>query len=98
MVYSEEDTCRLSEKRSVLDGASDDDGERNSYNLDDSFLDAADDDDAAAAAVSSSSGEMDESDWQPDDDVDELVTEAKDFKQNTRMQRNTWYTRTRLVA
>ena len=78
--------CNLG--KSALDGASDDDGEANSYDYDDSFIDDSE--------VSSSSFEdADDSDYNPndrrggesDEDLTELVGDAQAFIGNKKMQK-----------
>ncbi len=67
------------DKRSVLHQASDDDGEPNTYDYDDSFLD---DEHAVGSESSSSYGdpEDEDSDYNPEEeDVRSLVKEAKSF-------------------
>lgn len=70
-------------KKSVVVGDSDDDGEPNDYDLDDSFID--DDDDEEDFDITD-----EDSDWMPDsqdkdsEDVKELVKEAKQFVRGRR--------------
>lgn len=74
--------------KSALDGASDDDGEANSYNYDDSFIDDSD-------VSSSSFDDADDSDYNPndrhgresDEDLTELVGDAQAFIGNKKMQK-----------
>ena len=69
---------------SVLAGASDDDGDINTYDYDDSFLDDVE----LSSKSSSNFGEEEtDSDWEPDDseDVKNLVKEAKSFMKNKKM-------------
>ncbi|XP_040285977.1 aprataxin and PNK-like factor isoform X1 [Bufo bufo] len=69
-------------KRSLLDGDSDDDGESNDYDLEDSFIDDDEDEDFDITD--------EDSDWMPDsgdkdsEDVKELLTEAKKFMRRKR--------------
>lgn len=75
----------------MLDDASDDDGEANTYDYDDSFLDDEDGDGSDEESFNINSDNTD-SDYKPDDvaddeedDVSELVNEAKDFITNKKM-------------
>ena len=81
---------KTSKHRSVLDDASDDDDEPNTYDYNDSFL--ADDGEESGSSYSAS----DDSDWQPqgddddddadvDEDVNELLTEARGFLRSKNM-------------
>jgi len=82
---------KASKHRSVLDDASDDDDEPNTYDYNDSFL--ADDGEESGSSYSAS----DDSDWQPqgdddddadvDEDVNELLTEARGFLRSKNMTR-----------
>ena len=80
----------LTAKVSALAGDSDDDDEPNTYDYNDSFID-----DANQAMASEQSteygGESEDSDWAPGDneDVSELVDEAKDFMSNKKMHKTT---------
>ena len=69
-------------KRSLLDGASDDDGEGNSYDLRDDFIDdSGSSDESASTEVESSESE----EWRPAEEVSDLLTEANDFVRNPKM-------------
>eukprot|EP00800_Vazella_pourtalesii_P022718 TRINITY_DN8971_c0_g2_i1.p1 TRINITY_DN8971_c0_g2~~TRINITY_DN8971_c0_g2_i1.p1 ORF type:complete len:578 (-),score=101.52 TRINITY_DN8971_c0_g2_i1:50-1720(-) len=71
-------------KRSVLVGTSDDDGEENCYNLKDDFID----DDGTSDESASTEVETSESEeWQPADDVTDLLEEANQFVKNPKMLR-----------
>ena len=71
-------------KKSVLDGTSDDDGDKNSYNLKDDFIDdSGSADESASTEVETSESE----EWQPADDVTDLLEEANDFVKNPKMLR-----------
>ena len=73
--------------KSALDGASDDDGEANSYDYDDSFIDDS------GASSSSFDDDADDSDYNPndrhdgesDEDLTELVGNAQAFIGNKKM-------------
>ena len=71
-------------KHSVLDGASDDDGATNSYDLKDDFIDNSGSSDASDSTEVESS-ESDE--WRPSEDVTDLVAESRDFINNPKMIR-----------
>ena len=76
-------------RKSVLDGEDDDDEEVNTYDYDDSFLV-----DESASSSASYGQDSDESDWRPDNDDDddneveedvrELVAEARGFLRSKR--------------
>ena len=77
-------------KSSALNNASDDDGP-NTYDYNDSFLDDADSDGSYSAG-------SDDSDWEPqgedddvDDDVNELLSEARGFLRSKNMTKPVWY-------
>ena len=71
-------------KKSVLDGASDDDGENNRYNLKDDFIDdSGTSDESVSTEVETSESE----EWQPADDVTDLLEEANEFVKNPKMLR-----------
>jgi len=75
-------------KVSALAGDSDDDGEPNTYDYNDSFIDDAD---KTSEESTEYGGESEDSDWAPADneDVSELMDEAKDFMSNKKMHRST---------
>eukprot|EP00918_Siedleckia_nematoides_P078709 GHVU01172306.1.p1 GENE.GHVU01172306.1~~GHVU01172306.1.p1 ORF type:complete len:204 (+),score=53.85 GHVU01172306.1:291-902(+) len=75
-----EATLRAKDKISVLHEASDDDGEANTYDYNDSFLD-----DEGKATVESSLGQDSGSDYSEDEDVQRLVKEAKGFVKNKKL-------------
>lgn len=77
--------------KSVLDNTSDDDGEKNSYDYDDSFLVETDE----SAEDSFTNDDASDSDYDPggnhddgsqDDDVKDLIKEANEFVKNPKMQ------------
>ena len=69
-------------KRSALDGASDDDGETNAYNLKDDFIDdSGGSSESSSTEFESSEGE----EWQPDGELGSLVDEANSFVKNPKM-------------
>ena len=76
---------RLPVVTSLLHGDSDDDGEPNAYDYNDSFLD---DSDESASELSPDDSE--DSEWAPasDSDVKELVSEAKGFLRNKKMHKH----------
>ena len=78
----------LTAKVSALAGDSDDDGEPNTYDYNDSFIDDAD---QPSEESTEYGGESEDSDWAPGDneDVSELVDEAKDFMSNKKMHKTT---------
>ncbi|XP_002732503.1 uncharacterized protein LOC100368976 isoform X2 [Saccoglossus kowalevskii] len=83
---------KAAEKKSVLDGASDDESQPNTYNYDDSFIDDEGLLVEEGGDESSSSYEQDaDSDWEPDtlekDQVKDLVKEARGFVKNKKMQK-----------
>nr|XP_014344385.1 PREDICTED: aprataxin and PNK-like factor [Latimeria chalumnae] len=65
--------------KSVLDGDSDDDGNSNDYDLNDSFIDDEEEEEEYDHSD-------EDSDWQPDseerEDIDTLMKEAKRFSKN----------------
>lgn len=69
---------------SLLTGDSDDDGQPNAYDYNDSFLDDSDE-----SASSLSLEDSEDSDWDPgsDSDLKELVSEAKGFLRNKKMHK-----------
>jgi len=76
--------------KSVLDNTSDDDGENNSYDYNDSFLDETDE-----SEDSFTNDDASDSDYNPggnhddgsqDDDVKDLIKEANEFVNNPKMQ------------
>ena len=72
---------------SALAGDSDDDGEPNTYDYTDSFID---DDGQSSEESTEYGGESEDSDWgPPDEDVSELVDEAKHFVSNKKMHNPT---------
>ncbi|KAI6659336.1 hypothetical protein LOD99_15007 [Oopsacas minuta] len=72
-------------KKSVLDGASDDDGTTNSYDLKDDFLD---DSGSSSESCSTEIESSDSEGWQPSQDVtDDLLAEADEFVRNPKMLR-----------
>lgn len=75
-------------KISALAGDSDDDGQPNTYDYNDSFID---DDNQTSEESMEYGGESEDSDWAPGDneDVSELVDEAKGFMSNKKMHRPT---------
>lgn len=78
----------LTAKVSALTGDSDDDGEPNTYDYNDSFIDDAD---QPSEESTEYGGESEDSDWAPGDneDVSELIDEAKDFMSNKKMHKTT---------
>ena len=78
------------DKKSVLAGASDDDGEANTYDYDDSFL-VKETLTQGQGDSSSQENPLDDEDseWEPeaDDTVQSLVKEAKGFIRNKKMQK-----------
>ena len=76
------------DKKSMLHGASDDDGEANTYDYNDSFIDNINKSDSGEE---SSVENQSDSDWEPDlgseEDVRGLVKEAKGFVRNKKMAR-----------
>lgn len=70
---------------SLVAGDSDDDGQPNTYDYNDSFLDDSDDSDASSLSPSDS----DDTDFNPgsDSDLGELVSEAKGFLRNRKMHK-----------
>ena len=78
----------LTAKVSALAGDSDDDGEANTYDYNDSFINDAD---QSSEESTEYGGESEDSDWGPGDneDVSELVDEAKDFMLNKKMLKPT---------
>ena len=71
---------------SVLHNASDDDGEPNTYDRDDSFID----DKTQKESAETYDPANEDSDYEPDDsqeDVKELMKEAKGFMKNKKMQK-----------
>ena len=75
-------------KVSALAGDSDDDGEPNTYDYTDSFID---DDDKTSEESMEYGGDSEDGDWAPDEDEDvsALVGEAKDFMSNKKMHKPT---------
>lgn len=71
-------------KVSALAGDSDDDGLPNTYDYNDSFIDDAE---QASEESTEYDGESEDSDYAPDanEDISELVDEAKDFMSNKKM-------------
>ena len=81
----------LTAKVSALAGDSDDDGEPNTYDYTDSFID---DNDQTSEESTEYGGDSEDGDWAPDvtEDVSELVDEAKDFMTNKKMHKPSWTT------
>ena len=79
----------LTAKVSTLTGDSDDDGQPNTYDYTDSFID--DDNDQSSEESTEYGGDSEDGDWAPDvnEDVSELVGEAKDFMSNKKMHKPT---------
>ena len=76
----------FSDKRNALRGASDDDGEPNTYDYDDSFL--TKEGSEVDASTSSDNPTDEDSDWSPEEEnVRSLIKEAKGFIRNQKMQR-----------
>lgn len=73
---------------SALAGDSDDDGEPNTYDYNDSFIDDAN---QSSDESTEYGGESEDSDWGPGDneDVSELMDEAKGFISNKKMHKPT---------
>ena len=76
----------LTEGKSVLQDVSDDDGEPNTYDYNDSFIN-----DEGVSSEDDYSPSDDEN-WMPnasesEEDVNELLEEAKDFTSNPKMQK-----------
>ena len=82
----------LTAKVSTLTGDSDDDGQPNTYDYTDSFIND-DDDDQSSEESTEYGGDSEDGDWAPDvnedEDVSELVGEAKDFTSNKKMHKPT---------
>ena len=76
----------VTDKRSVLNAASDDDGEANTYDYKDSFIDDVDGDDSDDDDESQSPLDED-SDFDPEEDLKSLKKEAKGFMRNKKMQK-----------
>ena len=75
-------------KKSVLDGASDDESAPNTYDYNDSFIDdskVSKDAKESQESTQDSSQDKDEDD-EEEEDVDELKKEAKDFIKNKKAQ------------
>lgn len=81
-------TSLLTAKVSALASDSDDDGQPNTYDYNDSFIDDAD---QSSEESTEYGGESEDSDWAPDvgEDVCELVGEVKDFMSNKKMHKPT---------
>jgi len=77
-------------KISALAGDSDDDGEPNTYDYTDSFID--DTNLSPGDDSTEYGGESEDSDWAPADheDVSEVIDEAKDFVSNKKMHKPVW--------
>ena len=71
-------------KRSVLEGASDDDGAANSYDLRDDFIDNSG---SSSESVSTDIESSESEEWKPSEEITDLKTEARDFVNNPKMIR-----------
>ena len=81
----------LSDKRSVLRHASDDDGEPNTYDYQDSFLDDGTlHDDNSSSGFDPSEGDSDY-DPEAEEDLTALKREARGFLRNRKMQKPSRY-------
>ena len=70
----------ISDKKSVLAGASDDDGEPNTYDRDDSFIAES----ASLEQTQEASGEEEESEDEKEQ-IQQMKKEAKDFMKNKKL-------------
>ncbi|KAK2150047.1 hypothetical protein LSH36_427g08042 [Paralvinella palmiformis] len=78
---------REKDKKSVLRGTNDDDGEPNTYDYEDSFL-TKDGGSGVESSTSSDNPTDEDSEWSPEEEnVRSLIKEAKGFIRNRKMQR-----------